>query len=40
MGKIVIVSGGVCDLCKHTQEEHKTPEGCTICDCKSRGKRV
>ena len=29
--------GGKCDVCEHHQNCHKAPNGCTECDCESRG---
>ena len=40
MAKIVQTTGGVCELCGHHQQNHYHNDGCDLCDCKSRGKRV
>ena len=29
--------GGKCDVCEHHQNQHSSPDGCSACDCQSRG---
>ena len=40
MTKIVQTTGGVCELCGHHQSNHYHSDGCDLCECESRGKRI
>ena len=40
MTHITVTSGGVCEKCGHHQKNHYNTDGCDLCDCTSRGKRV
>ena len=42
MAKIVKTSGGICEVCNHTQKQHESRDGCTVdgSDCPARGKRL